>query len=76
MVKFYPGISFLFIKPLLLQHFNQCRYLPHVGDGEFFESDEVVGVEGGSHDGGRIAYLDVVAKGKRPTAKTMMLSYV
>jgi len=40
----------------------ECRYFPHIGNGEFFEGDEVVGVERGSHDGGRILYFGVIAK--------------
>ncbi len=34
----------------------------HVGKGEFFEGDEIVGVEGIGHDGGRILYLGGIAK--------------
>ncbi len=30
---------------LAFQQFHQRRGLPHVGDGEFFEGDKVVGVE-------------------------------
>ncbi len=41
----------------------------HVGNGEFFEGDEIVGVEKGSHDGGRILYLGVIAKEKAPPPK-------
>ncbi len=52
--------------PSLLQHFYQTRQLPHVGNGEFFEGDEVFGVEGGGHGGGRILYLGVIAKEKAP----------
>ncbi len=33
-------------RALLDQHFNQCRHFPHVGNGEFFEGNEAVGVEG------------------------------
>ena len=49
---------------LLLQHFNQCRHFPHVGNGAFFQGDEVFGVEGSGHDEWRILYLGVVAKEK------------
>ena len=34
---------------LLFQDLDQRSGLPHVGDGQFFEGDEVVGVEGFSH---------------------------
>jgi len=40
--------------------------LPHIGNGEVFEGDEVVGVEGLGHDGGRILYLGVITKEKAP----------
>ena len=39
---------------------------PHVGNSEFFEGEEVFGVEGLSHSGGRILYLGVIAKEKVP----------
>ena len=39
-------------------------HFPHIGNGEFFEGDEVVGVEGGGHGGERILYLGVIAKEK------------
>jgi len=52
---------------------KDCFVSEHVGNGEFFEGDEVVGVEGGSHDGGRILYLGVVGKEKSPTVATMRL---
>jgi len=42
-----------------------CHF-PHVGQGEFFESDEGFGVEGGNHDGGRILYLGVMGKEEAP----------
>jgi hypothetical protein len=41
----------------------------YFGNSEFFEGDEVVGVEGGSHDGGRILYLGGIAKEKAPPLK-------
>jgi len=47
----------------------ECRYFPHVGNGEFFKGDAVFGVEGGSHDEGRILYLGVIAKEKAPLPK-------
>ena len=42
------------------------RQFPHIANGEFFQGNEVVGVGGVSHDGGRILYLDVMAKEKAP----------
>ncbi len=47
----------------------------HVGNGECFERDKVVGVERSGHDGGRRQEVGRSAKGKRksPTAKTMRL---
>jgi len=41
---------------------KDCFVSEHVGNGEFFEGDEVFGVARGSHDGGRIAYLGMMAK--------------
>jgi hypothetical protein len=42
------------------------RHFPQVADRELFEGDEV---EGRGHDGGRILYLGVIAKGKAPPSK-------
>jgi len=47
----------------------ECCHFPHVGNGEFFKGDEVVGVERGSHDRGRILNLGVIAKEKAPPPK-------
>ena len=40
-----------------------------IPQGEVFEGDEIVGVEGISHDGGRILYLGVIAKEEAPPPK-------
>jgi len=47
----------------------ECCHFPHVGNGEFFKGDEVVGVEGLGHGGERIAYFGVIAKQKAPPPK-------
>jgi len=40
-----------------------------LGGRFYFKRNEVVGVEGGSHDGGRILYLGVIAKEEAPRSK-------
>jgi len=44
----------------------ECCHFPHIGNGEFFKGYDFVGVERGSHDGGRILYGSVIAKDKAP----------
>ena len=70
MPKFFSLSILLKIGPTsLFQTRNPYHYFPHVRNGEFFEGDEGFGVERGSHEGGRILYLGVIAKEKAPPLK-------